>query len=214
MHVRKWTYLIILAVVCSSILRNHDNLFMTIGGILFGIVITALLITTSKKPKLKNKKIPKMTNNQEKHYEENGLSASEIKLFRQTMQTAKEQIIQLEKNLAESTKLQSIDLHHDTLEVSKHFFQLITKEPLRLTEANTFLYSHLPSIVELTTHYLSIEQHEIKNKATYDSLSASAQTIDNLAAEIRKDYHQFVAEDFEELQEEMNYAKQQMKKAK
>lgn len=86
------------------------------------------------------------------------------------------------------------------------------KEPNRLHEASQFLYTHLPNLVDLTNKYNEINDHEIKNKQTYEKLEESAQIIDQLSALIAQDYQKFVAEDLDDIDVEISVAKQSLKR--
>ncbi|WP_176747238.1 5-bromo-4-chloroindolyl phosphate hydrolysis family protein, partial [Enterococcus sp. HMSC060E05] len=82
----------------------------------------------------------------------------------------------------------------------------------RLHEASQFLYTHLPNLVDLTNKYNEINDHEIKNKQTYEKLEESAQIIDQLSALIAQDYQKFVAEDLDDIDVEISVAKQSLKR--
>lgn len=86
------------------------------------------------------------------------------------------------------------------------------KEPNRLHEASQFLYTHLPNLVDLTNKYNEINDHEIKNKQTYEKLEESAQIIDQLSALIAQDYQKFVADDLDDIDVEISVAKQSLKR--
>ncbi len=81
------------------------------------------------------------------------------------------------------------------------------KEPKKLHLANHFLYTHLPNIVDLTSKHLEIEQHEVKNKQTYEKLEESAQIIDQLSKLVKNDYEEIVSDDLDDLDVEMSIAK-------
>ncbi len=59
------------------------------------------------------------------------------------------------------------------------------KEPKKVTLSQS-LSTHLPNIVDLTSKHLEIEQHEVKNKQTYEKLEESAQIIDQLSKLVKK----------------------------
>lgn len=194
--------------------------FETIGvdeSIIFGaiILIAAFLFFIKKSTKKKSKqsdKLPNLTKTKEEHYSQLGMTDQEITFFRDTMNTVKKQIDQLQENMTSSTKLRAIDLRNDTLRVSKALFKELVKEPKKLHSANHFLYTHLPNLVDLTNKYLEIDAHEIKNKQTYEKLEESAQIIDQLSKLIKKDYEQFVADDLEDLDIEISVAKNSLKR--
>lgn len=177
------------------------------------LILLVLLFTGSKKKGVKKEdQLPNLTKSKEEHYETIGMSEQEIDFFRDTMNTTKKQIVQLQENMNASTKLRAIDLRNDTLRVSKALFKELVKDPKKLHLANHFLYTHLPNLVDLTSKYLEIDDHEIKNKQTYEKLEESAQIIDQVSKLIKKDYEQFVADDLEDLDVEISVAKNSLKR--
>lgn len=179
------------------------------------VLIIAFLIFTKKSRNRKTHttdKLPSLTKTKEEHYSQLGMSDQEVTFFRDTMNIAKKQINQLQKNMTSSTKLRAIDLRNDTLRVSKALFKELVKEPKKLHLANHFLYTHLPNLVDLTNKYLEIEAHEIKNKQTYEKLEESAQIIDQVSKLIKKDYERFVSDDLDDLDIEISVAKNSLKR--
>ena len=156
--------------------------------------------------------LPPLSKAKEQHYHELGLSDSEIELFRDTMNQAKIQIEQLQKNVMANSKLKALDLRHDYLKISKALFKEIVKNPTRLSDASLFLYTHLPNLVDLTNKYVEINNHEIKNREAYDRLEEGIQVIEQLTELIQRDYQDFVADDFEDMDIEINMAKKHIEK--
>ncbi|KRM78308.1 hypothetical protein FC84_GL001130 [Lapidilactobacillus dextrinicus DSM 20335] len=133
------------------------------------------------------------------HYQETGLSDTDINVFRETMADAKQQIIELQATMTAVPKLRAINLNHDTLEVSKAMFAALVREPQRLQEAADFLYKHLPNSVQIAKKYQEISRHEIKTADTYAVLDRSVEVLANLSEQMKKDYTNFVADDISEL---------------
>ncbi|MDT2828392.1 MAG: 5-bromo-4-chloroindolyl phosphate hydrolysis family protein [Enterococcus viikkiensis] len=158
----------------------------------------------------KKEDVPFLTKEKEAYYKQNGMSESEIELFRETMNLSKQQVLRLQQNVQKSAKLKAIDLRHDTLKAAKALFKELVKEPTRLPEASQFLYTHLPNIVDLTDHYVEINSHEVKSKEVYGKLEESAQIIDQMADLIVKDYQQFVSGDLEDMDVELSIAKKNL----
>lgn len=166
----------------------------------------------SSKKKKRPAEIPDLSKELEAHYEESGMTPSEITFFRQTMNQTKTEISQLQQNMQQTAKLKSIDLRHDTVKAAKALFKELVKEPHRLHEASQFLYTHLPNLIDLTNKYIEINDHEIKNKQTYAKLEESAVIIDQLASLIAQDYQKFVSDDLDDLDVELSIAKQSLKR--
>lgn len=193
-----------------SIDAREPGLFVFL---LFAIVFTYFWRRSYKNKKAPSKKeMPNLNKTKEEHYKELGLTPQEIDFFRSTMNATKELIVQLQENMNTSTKLRAIDLRNDTIRLSKAMFKELVKEPRKLHLANHFLYTHLPNIVELTNKHIEIEQHEVKNKQTYEKLEESAQIIDQVSKLIAKDYEELVADDLDDLDIEISIAKNSLKR--
>jgi len=160
------------------------------------------------------KNIPKMSKEKEIHYAEFGMNNQEIAFFRETMAEAKKQIDTLEKNMQSTSKLKAINLRYDTTKACRAMFKEIVKEPNKLHQSDRFLYNHLPNIVELTSKYIEINNHELKNKDTYEALNQSVTAIEEVSTLIVKDYSDFVREDIEDLDLEISIAKQNISREK
>ncbi|WP_086349122.1 5-bromo-4-chloroindolyl phosphate hydrolysis family protein [Candidatus Enterococcus clewellii] len=200
-------YIILAAIIDSYTFINTD---LIVGVLIIAILIT--LFTGRRKTKASEESLPNMTKSKEEHYEQLGMSSTEINFFRDTMNTTKKLVVQLQDNVNQSTKLKAIDLRNDTVRVSKAMFKELVKNPTKLHSANHFLYTHLPNLVDLTQKYLEIDSHEIKSKQAYEKLEESAQIIDQVSKLIKKDYEQFVADDLEDLDVEISIAKNSLKR--
>ncbi|MGM0125252.1 hypothetical protein IGI37_002650 [Enterococcus sp. AZ194] len=207
---RKLLPLIGLVLVLYFLLENglpDILIFLLICGFIF----IGLLIFNKRKGK-SEESLPVLTREKEAHYEELGMTDREVDLFRNTMNHTKQQIVQLQENMSGTAKLKAIDLRQNTVKASKALFKELTKDPTKLHSASHFLYTHLPNMVDLTNKYIEINNHELKNKQTYEKLEESAQIIDQVAALIAQDYQKFVEEDLEDLDIELTVAKQSLKR--
>lgn len=151
--------------------------------------------------------LERVSPDKEAFYRQNGLTREETNLFRKTMHTAREQIYMVEENMDSRTKLKAIANRNDTIEILKDFFRHIVEQPQRLHELSGFLYTHLPSLTELTDHYLEIDNHVAKTKKTYLALENSANAIDDMCKLIRDDYLNFMSNDLDNMDVELELAK-------
>lgn len=199
---------VILYVLLIGCIFNMD-FSKFLGYFLIGLV--TLLFIYPKKSRKKNQNIVPITKEKKDDYLKLGMTEQEIIFFRETMNQTKNQIIQLQKNMSTSTKLKTINLRNDTLKIVKSLFKELVKEPTKIHSANHFLYTHLPNLVDLTTKYIEIDSHEVKNKQTYEKLEESALIIDQVSKLIKKDYEQFLSEKIENLDLEISVAKKSIK---
>lgn len=204
-----WMILLIGLAVCFMVGINGTSP----NTILFILGISLLFFALRSKGKqAPPQSLPSLTKKREEAYLASGMTLREIELFRETLNQTKIQIDQLQANIQRNTKLKAIDLRHDTLRAAKGLFKELVKEPTRLHEANHFLYTHLPNMVDLTNKYIEINDHEVKSRETYEKMEESVQIIDQLASLITSDYQQFVSDDFDDLDVELSIAKQSLKR--
>lgn len=156
---------------------------------------------------VKKARLRKLSPEKESFYKSKGLNKEETIFFRETMQTAKIQITQIEKNMTLAGKLKAIEHRHNVVRIAKSLFKEITQAPNRLHEVDRFLYVHLPSLLDLTDKYVEIDRHEAKNKSTYDILESSTDTIDELCQLVIQDYVSFKSTDLNDMEIEVELAK-------
>lgn len=207
------TLLIAIGVIAVLMLVAEADAELAIPVLLIAVGLGLVLFGFKGQKKASHAQImPLLSKEREAHYLKSGMSQSEIEFFRDTMNGTKQQIEVLQTNINKSAKLKAIDLRHDTLRASKALFKELVKDPQKLHNANHFLYTHLPNMVDLTNKFIEVNGHEIKNKETYEKIEESAQIIDQMAALIAHDYSNFVAEDLDELDVELSIAKQSLKR--
>jgi 5-bromo-4-chloroindolyl phosphate hydrolysis protein len=179
-------------------------------GILVGFGLYSRYVGKQKPTKKSKKDLQGVSKEREQFYLSRGLSEEDIQFFRETMNNAKGQILQIEENINQVGKLRAIANRNNTLNLIKVLFKDIVNEPERLHEVDQFLYVHLPSLAELTSKYVQINQHQAKSKQTFDVLEKSARTIDEMCQQISKDYVGFRSTDISGLADEIELAKKRL----
>ncbi len=161
----------------------------------------------------KQKNAPgRLSADKEAFYHSKGMTKDQIAYFRSTMAQAKTTIEDIESNLQQRSKLKAIAARNDTVGILKDFFRNIVNQPNRLHEVDKFLYTNLPSLKELTEKYITIDGHVSKPKETYTALDNCAQTIDEMCRLIAEDYVRFMSNDIEDMDIELELAKQVLKR--
>lgn len=179
-------------------------------SLIISLIIGSLLFfknAPKKTSRTKVQKLKRLSPEKEAFYKSKGLSKDEMNFFRETMQTAKINILELEQNMRKSTKLTAIEKRNNTIRLTKALFKEITQEPDRLHKVDKFLYVHLPSLKDLTAKYVEVDSHEIKHKSTFDVLEESANTIDGMCNLIAEDYVSFKSDEIEDIELEVELAK-------
>ena len=203
-----FTVFVVVALLGSFNVSRFPSIII---GILIGFGLYSTYLRRQAPPKkVDQTELTPISKEREKFYLSRGLSEEDIKFFRETMNNAKTQILQVEANIKQVGKLRAIANRNNTLNLIKVLFKDIVNEPERLHEVDQFLYVHLPSLTELTGKYVQINQHQAKSKQTFDVLEKSAQTIDNICQQISEDYVEFRSTDIEDLADEMDLAKRRL----
>jgi 5-bromo-4-chloroindolyl phosphate hydrolysis protein len=205
------TAITILIVIFLLGILNINRTFSIIIGVIVGVGLYAVYLKRQGPQKKQDKKdLKPVSDKREQFYQSRGLSDEDIKFFRETMNSAKNQILQIEENMSNTGKLRAIANRNNTLHLIKVLFKDIVNEPERLHEVDQFLYVHLPSLADLTEKYVTINQHQAKSKQTFDVLEKSARTIDDLCEQISEDYVKFRSTDINDLANEVELAKHRL----
>lgn len=201
---------IVVVVFLLGALNVNRTLSIIIGVVIGAGLYAAYLKRQAPPQKKKAQDLKPVSDEREKFYQSRGLSNEDIDFFRDTMNNAKNQILQIEENMTHTGKLRAIANRNNTLHLIKVLFKDIVNEPERLHEVDQFLYVHLPSLADLTDKYVTINQHQAKSKQTFDVLEKSAQTIDDVCEQITEDYMKFRSTDISDLADEMELAKRRL----
>ena len=189
------------------------SIAMTIGlGVCLYYVQNGGRMQWSPKAKKQRGTLGKVSADKEAFYQSKGMTKEQIAYFRSTMDQAKTTIQEIESNLPQRSKLKAIAARNDTMDILKDFFKNIVNQPNRLHEVDKFLYTHLPSLKELTEKYIAIDGHVSKTKETYTALDNCARTIDDMSRLIGEDYVHFMSNDIEDMDIELELAKQVLKR--
>lgn len=153
--------------------------------------------------------LPVLSQEKQELYQESGLSQRDVQFFRQKMNTVKEQIKLIEQAIQQSSKLQALSNRYNTIVVMKDFFKEIVHHPQRLYEADKFLNTFLPSLLEISTKYLDISYHATKTSETFQILESTADIFEQLCEQIEVAYLAFQTQDFEDVVVEMKHIQHQ-----
>lgn len=182
------------------------------------LIITAFsirrLIRKLKQPLVTAKnvsKLPPVSKEREAHYKSRGLSDEDIVFFRETMNKAKSQILVLEDNFRHSVELRKIAVDTSVISISQTLFKEIVKAPERLSDVDEFLYVNLPSVMDLTTKYLQIDEHQAKSDSAIEIMRKSLPVIHDMCEQIIEDYVNFMEDDIKDMSQEVELAKRRLK---
>ena len=199
--------MIVVGFILSAI--GINSLFSFIVGLIVGIVLYTKFMQ-KQRPAPARTDLKDVSSEREKIYKSRGLSDEDITFFRDTMNKAKNQIIEVEDNMESTGKLRAIANRNNTIQLIKVLFKDIVNEPERLHEIDQFLYVHLPSLADLSNKYVRINEHQAKSKQTFDILEKSALTIDEMCKQITDDYMKFRETDINQMADEVEFAKRRL----
>ncbi len=199
--------MIVVGFILSAI--GINSLFSFIVGLIVGMVLYTKFMQ-KQRPAPARTELKDVSSEREKFYKSRGLSDEDITFFRDTMNKAKNQIIEIEDNMESTGKLRAIANRNNTIQLIKVLFKDIVNEPERLHEIDQFLYVHLPSLADLTDKYVRINSHQAKSKETFTILEKSAQTIDEMCKQITNDYMKFRETDITQMSDEVEFAKRRL----
>lgn len=161
----------------------------------------------------KNKNaIPAIQKERLEFYYSEGMDDEDILFFRKQMAKSKQQILSIEKLLKQSTKLNVIAKRYDLLPILKDYFKAICDHPKRMNEAEAFLYSYLPTFLEITEKFIEIQSHVSKSKMTYQTLNRSLETLEALCQNIQRSYEIFMENDIEDIGINLQLIEERMQK--
>ena len=170
----------------------------------------ARLIGELARPAAPEPDTPPLSADMASHYQAAGLSASEVDLFRDTMDKAADQIRDFEAITGRVPKLAAIAANQDLIAVLHAYFKAIVQTPSHMAAAGHFLYEQLPNLLRIASKYETISHHEVQTADTANVLTTAANTLSDLAGAIRSDYANFVEADLDALEADVALAKKQL----
>ncbi|MBL4951965.1 5-bromo-4-chloroindolyl phosphate hydrolysis family protein [Neobacillus sp. OS1-32] len=142
------------------------------------------------------------------------LTRKEYRYIRKNLSEANKKINRLNKSLFTIRDLSSVKQRIDILRITKKIQKMAAKEPKRFYQAESFYFSHLDSIVELTEKYSFLASQPKKNLEINQSLIETRQTLNELTKVLENDLFQVVSDDVDHLNFEIDVAKHTIKKQK
>lgn len=185
--------------------------FWGMMNLIFAVILLLLLIKIvaglliMRTEHVKKKKADKLSRENEQRYREAGLSDSDIKIFRQTLAEAKENIETWEGNIQKNDDLDMVDSLTGGLKAAKQTFKFIVQQPQELTKQNELLYKQLPNMVKLSEKYLEMKNEPIKTEESERDLNETLLLFKTLSIQISKNYHDILMDDVKIIKNEVKY---------
>ena len=136
-----------------------------------------------------------------------GLTRKEYRYIKGNLVEAKKKISRVNKVLLTIRHISSLKQRIELMRLLKKIYQLTKHEPKRFYKAESFYFSHLDSVVELSEKYALLSRQPNKSRELNQSLVETRRTIDELTETVEKDLYVMLAEDIEDLHFELDVAK-------
>ncbi|MEH7384374.1 5-bromo-4-chloroindolyl phosphate hydrolysis family protein [Bacillus sp. JJ1521] len=141
------------------------------------------------------------------------LSRKEYQYIERNLKEARKKLARLNKSIFTVRHIPSLKQRVDLHRVTKKIYRLTKSEPRRFYLAERFYFSHLDSVVELTEKYAFLSSQPKKNSELERSLHETRRVLEELTNTIEKDLHRMLSNDIEDLQFEIDVAKNSNKQA-
>lgn len=189
--------MIILAVASLPFLSDGLLTLIVIGG------FTALvsLNKTKKKQRLAGPV------EQDKIIYPAEMTKRDIAFFRSELDKATVSVNHIEELMNRNKKTKAINTEYRTGVFSYAILAALRRNPMLLTDVDEFLNSHLPSLERLLMTYENVASRQVHTDDDYSKASDARAAMIALSEQIEKDYHAIVAEDYQDLDEQIEMAK-------
>ncbi len=141
------------------------------------------------------------------------LTRKEYQYIERNLKEARKKLARLNKSIFTVRHIPSLKQRVDLHRVTKKIYRLTKSEPRRFYLAERFYFSHLDSVVELTEKYAFLASQPKKNSELERSLHETRRVLEELTNTIEKDLHKMLSNDIEDLQFEIDVAKNSNKQA-
>lgn len=143
-----------------------------------------------------------------------GLTRREYNYIKRNLDEAKRKITRLHKAMLSIRHLPTLKQRMEFMRVTRRIYRLTKKEPKRFYQAEQFYFSHLDSAVELAEKYVFLSSQPTKTRELDLSLEETRRTLEELTHHVEEDLHQVIAEDIDQLNFEIDVAKNTIEKIK
>lgn len=143
-----------------------------------------------------------------------GLSRKEYQYIKGNVKEAKSKVFRASKALLSIRHIPSLKERIELVRMIRKIYSLTKKEPKRFYQAEQFYFSHLDSTLELAEKYVFLAAQPKKNKELDLSLIETRRTLEKLTKSVEEDLYEVISNDIQELDYEIDVAKQTIKTTK
>lgn len=143
-----------------------------------------------------------------------GLTRREYQYIKRNLDEAKRKLTRLHKAMFSIRHFPTLKQRMEFMRVTRRIYRLTRKEPKRFYQAEQFYFSHLDSAVELAEKYVFLSSQPKKTRELNQSLEETRRTLDALTHHVEEDLHRVIEEDIDQLNFEIDVAKNSIEKIK
>ncbi len=138
---------------------------------------------------------------------QNQLSRKEYAYIKRHLKEADQKLKRLRKALFSIRTVSTIKQNIEMYRLVTKIYSITKKEPKRFYLVESFYYSHLESLVELSEKYAFLVGQPSKTRELEQSLTETRRTISQLSEQLEKDLQDVLSKDIHQLNFELDVAK-------
>ncbi|MGY4842353.1 5-bromo-4-chloroindolyl phosphate hydrolysis family protein [Weissella cibaria] len=141
-----------------------------------------------------------------------GLNKRDLTVFKAVFNRTNDSVTHAEQLLTETNGLRKIAAETEVIRYARGVVKELADDPTQLTDADDFVYTHLPNMEKILMTYHDIISHEMIDESDKQQLAAARDVLRQLADQIQQDYRRITRDDITSLQDQLDTAKRTMRK--
>lgn len=141
-----------------------------------------------------------------------GLNKRDLTVFKAVFNRTNDSVTHVEQLLTETNGLRNIAAETEVIRYARGVVKELADDPTQLTDADDFVYTHLPNMEKILMTYHDIISHEMIDESDKQQLAAARDVLRQLADQIQQDYRRITRDDITSLQDQLDTAKRTMRK--
>ncbi|MGC6333673.1 5-bromo-4-chloroindolyl phosphate hydrolysis family protein [Weissella cibaria] len=141
-----------------------------------------------------------------------GLNKRDLTVFKAVFNRTNDSVTHVEQLLTETNGLRKIATETEVIRYARGVVKELADDPTQLTDADDFVYTHLPNMEKILMTYHDIISHEMIDESDKQQLAAARDVLRQLADQIQQDYRRITRDDITSLQDQLDTAKRTMRK--
>lgn len=141
-----------------------------------------------------------------------GLNKRDLTVFKAVFNRTNDSVNHIESLLTETNGLRKIASETEVIRFARGVVKELADDPTQLTDADDFVYTHLPNMENILMTYHDIISHEMIDESDKQQLAAARYVLRQLADQIQQDYRRITRDDITSLQDQLDTAKRTMRK--